>query len=686
MGQIVILDENTANKIAAGEVVERPSSVVKELVENAMDAKATAITVEIKNGGITYIRISDNGMGFAEDDVELAFERYATSKIRTADDIEKVITMGFRGEALPSIASVSKVKVTTRRTGAEYGRTVEVHGGRLVVSERTGCPFGTTMTVSELFYNIPARYKFLKKDSSEAAQISELIGKLAISRPDISFKLISQNKNLIYTPGTGDLKDAIYTVMGKEILDDLMPISYELNKIKISGFAGAPQISRSNRNFQLFFINRRFIKNRILYMAVEEAYKSYMMKRKYPVAILNISMDPSLLDVNAHPTKTEVRFMNENDLFSVVYHAILTSMKSDENKLQGLGFEQDDSALTTMDKMIDEQPAQSMTAASTENMMPTASTQTVETGQTATGMADIAQTAVAASETAQSNVSAEMPRSNNGSLEMPQPTTRASEVLQTAGTPSELTINASVETPISSVQDRQLEYENAALSGYQTVQSEYRADTVTRKELSQLEGPLSRAKYLGQAFNTYIILEKKDMILLVDQHAAHERIIFERLKKQFEQRKMEAQLLLEPVTVRLMAEEMLLVKDVETLLRNTGFEVEDFGFDTVLIREVPIYLERKDIKDFFLEVLEIIQKDLAKGKLHRGAAVFSEESLYDVACKAAIKANKKVDTSEVEALIGELEKLQGPLTCPHGRPLYISLTKYELEKKFKRIV
>ncbi|MDR1060321.1 MAG: DNA mismatch repair endonuclease MutL, partial [Clostridiales bacterium] len=299
MGRIIVLDENTANQIAAGEVVERPASVVKELVENSIDAGATSITVEIRNGGVSFIKITDNGEGFYDDDVELAFERFATSKLRAAGEIESILTLGFRGEALPSIASVSKVQLTTRRADAEYGRTIEIHGGQIVRNEPAGCPAGTSITVSELFYNIPARYKFLRKDASEAAQIVDLVGKLAVGRPNISFRLISQKSPALHTPGNGDLAGAVYAVFGGDILDGLIALSSGDGPIRLHGYAGKPEISRGNRNLELFFVNGRIVKNKILYAAVEEAYKTYMMKKKYPVAILNIGMDAGLLDVNA---------------------------------------------------------------------------------------------------------------------------------------------------------------------------------------------------------------------------------------------------------------------------------------------------------------------------------------------------------------------------------------------------
>jgi DNA mismatch repair protein MutL len=327
MGRVIVLDEITANQIAAGEVVERPASVVKELVENALDAGAATVSLEIKNGGIASIRITDDGEGFYEDDVLLAFERYATSKLRSADDINKILTLGFRGEALPSVASVSRVRVTTRRRDAEFGKTVEIHGGQLVRDERVGCPAGTTIVVSELFYNVPARYKFLKKDAAEAAQISELVGRLAIGRPDVSFSLRSQNTQLLYTPGTGSLADAVFAVFGKEILDGLVPVSGGQPPYALSGYLGLPEIARGNRNLQLFYVNGRFIRNRVLHQAVEEAYQTHLLKKKHPVTILNITMDTGLLDVNAHPTKTEVRFVNEGELFRAVYHAITATLR-----------------------------------------------------------------------------------------------------------------------------------------------------------------------------------------------------------------------------------------------------------------------------------------------------------------------------------------------------------------------
>ena len=681
MGEIIILDEGTANRIAAGEVVERPASVVKELVENSLDAGAKKIEVDIKKGGIASISVSDDGEGFYGDDVAMAFERHATSKLRTAADLERITTLGFRGEALPSIASVSKVRLSTRRRDDEIGRLVELHAGAPVRDEQAGCRYGTTIIVSELFYNTPARYKFLKKDTSEAAQISELVGRLAIGRPDVSFTLTSQNAVIVHTPGGGNPDEAVFAVLGSEIFSGLSPIRADTSDIRysVTGYAGKPETARANRNYQLFYVNGRLIKNRVIYSAVEEAYKSHLTVRRYPVAVLFIAADASLVDVNAHPAKTEVRFQNDGDLFRAVYRAV-------DSALGGMGIQEAKTGFYHNTKK-EIWPAPLYTPyredySTAPADAPPTTVCDIYSGDTDAGRdgtqlrrVEISPAAAAAFEAAPADVVGDVGTGVTAATPGIPYTGRLpadifAELMPPYADPGPAP--AAVFEPAS---------DDAVSKPTPVAVFEPASDDA----VSTPAPALFQARYIGQVFNTYLAFEDGNAFILVDQHAAHERMLYERIKRQYESGTIARQVLLEPVAVNLLPDEMLFVHEVRTYLLSSGFFIEDFGREAVIIREAPVYMERTDVGGFFLDTLETLRRVVKLGKRSGEDAVSYDAALYEIACKAAVKGNRRLSADEAVEMYAALDALPKPLTCPHGRPLVVSVPRRDLEKMFRRI-
>ena len=687
MGKIIVLDECTANQIAAGEVVERPASVVKELVENSLDAGAARVSIDVQKGGVASIRVVDDGEGFFEDDALLAFERYATSKLRSSDELGRIVTLGFRGEALPSIAAVSKVKLLTRRRGAEFGRLIEVHGGRLVRNEPAGCPFGASITVSELFYNLPARYKFLKKDAAEAARISELTGRLAIGRPDVSFSFMSQNTQVLHTQGGGDPGGAIFAVLGEEIYtglthlgDGRLPenstqLAEHISGYRVSGYIGNPDVARANRNFQLFYINGRLVKNQVLYSAVEQAYKTHIFNKRYPVVILYISMDAGLVDVNAHPAKTEVRFYNESELFRAVYHAVEAALRGiSYNGGSTCNISHNSGAARLMGT------ADKNTGAHTGGAIPPSGIRSP--AGAAPAMDAPSQTySISTTDTDSRVYTDQFPATD---LLSRQP------VAQQADAPPHATEAPPAETPPRAAAAPPAETpphataappaEAVQMGVWDGIAPPPAADTgIISTDI------FKSARLVGQIFDTYIVVEQGNELILIDQHAAHERVLFEQIKAQYIKNSVKRQMLLESVTVNLLPDELLVVRDAAPFFLKAGFFVEDFGRGTVILREVPIYLERSDVREFFLEALEIARRNIALGNDIEAADTLLDETLYDIACKAAIKGNRQLSQREAAELLRSLDTLPKPLTCPHGRPLIVNMSKREFDKRFRRV-
>ncbi len=681
MGRIIVLDENTSNKIAAGEVVEKPASVVKELVENSIDAGATSISVDIKNGGISYIKVTDNGSGMDEDDVEIAFERHSTSKIKRAEDLDSVVTMGFRGEALASIAAVSSVELQTKAAGSTYGMYLHISGGAIREVRQTGCPVGTTFVIRDLFFNTPARYKFLKKDSTEAGYISDTISRIALGNPGISFRLTSGKTLLLHTPGNNDIKSTIYSIYGKEIIKELIPVGYQDEKYRISGYIGKPEAARANRNYQSLYINKRFVKSKLVAYAVEQAYNSILMKNRFPFFVLSIELNPLLVDANVSPAKTEVRFAEESFLSRAIYMAISKALSSDTlfnpvavpNKDRELfKFKNVDSGeqyiqeqlIQKQDGILSAKPASAAVeeSASIEEVSSAKAAWRAEPVQgLQTGFKEREKSiAISSKSTAEQEI-----RSFTEAL---KPLARTDlNALESKG---EYTSKVSGELLVKDMPAPEEQFPNHK--------------SELEEKLPETAKPgfdLQSMKYIGQAFSTYIILQNGEELVLVDQHAAHERIIYEKLKIKYEEQENNSQLLLEPVVIQLQALELGEVSARQDMLEKLGFIFEDFGNNSIIIRGIPTLLEGYSPKDVFLELT-----DKMLTSLKPLSTPLADEIIHTIACKAAVKANKRLDGSEVDSLLTELSAAGSRYTCPHGRPTVIRLTKYEIEKMFKRIV
>ncbi|TYQ18218.1 UNVERIFIED_CONTAM: DNA mismatch repair protein MutL [Acetivibrio alkalicellulosi] len=667
MGHIVILDENTSNQIAAGEVVERPSSVVKELVENSIDAGSTNILVEISKGGISLIKVSDNGSGIQEDDVEIAFERHATSKIRNSYDLESILTLGFRGEALASIASVSVVELTTRVKNKPCGMYIRIRGGIVEETNQAGCPVGTTFIVKELFFNTPARFKFLKKDTTEAGYISDIVNRIALGNPHISFKLINNKNSVLHTPGNNDLLSTIFSLYGKETSRECLEVLYEDDKFKITGYAGKPSIARSNRNWQSIYLNGRYIKNKVISAAIDEAYKTFLLKNKFAFIVLNITVNPMLVDVNVHPTKMEVRFSNEQDIFRAVYHALNNALLSKslvknadllEKKNNIFKFEENiketDYVQQKMKTSFDMEASRKI---DTEN-------KTLEFAKSTSGFYN-------EYKNTQSLCDDEI-EVNSKSDEYIDTTIVKKEEVEKLCQPQILE-SKNVETKIS-----QKEVESIS---FKKVNEEKEDNHIEKPDDEVNKDILVDSTIIGQVFSTYIILQNGENLILIDQHAAHERIVFENLKKKYYNKENLSQYLLSPVVLELTYQEISFIKEHNETLNKLGFIIESFGNNSVIIRTVPLLNELDSIKEVFLEILDLLMSKTKKDNI-----CIEEEALYKMACKSAVKANVKLDKVGIGNILKELSQINNPYTCPHGRPTIIKITKYELEKMFKRIV
>ena len=668
MGSIVLLDDLTINQIAAGEVIERPANVVKELVENSIDAGATSINVEIENGGISLIRITDNGKGIAADDVEIAFERHATSKIRSAKDLIKVSTMGFRGEALASIAAIAKVELVTKTKDAEMGTRIIVEGGDIVLKEECGAPNGTTITVRELFFNTPVRYKFLKKDFTEGGYIETALERISLINPGISFRLISNKKQILQTSGNGDMKTVVFNIFGKDVSQNIVDLNFEYEGIEVTGVAGKPEIARSNRSNQLFYVNGRFIKDKTLSAATEEAYRTLVPQGKFCFCIVNVNMNPEMVDVNVHPAKLEVRFTDEGKVFKAVYHAV-------RNALLGNDLIKDESA--------DEKPIVRENAVTNETPVKKGlfeifrggkSNEKKEENNNLRTM-DIEVTKKENDDTFISKMMTKGRQENTDASE---------EHLDDKDTVSELTVRE--QTNNYNVNDEENEivtnnkvkdivdaYNEKESSEQKQVPMFYEQDFIEKVELPEYQ-------ILGVAFNTYILLQLDDDIYILDQHAAHERVLYEKVKQNFyKDGGKEVQMLLLPDVIDLPKKDMRLVHDNLKLFEQSGFDIEEFGENTIKINGVPVICYEMDTKDLFLDIIDGLDITNRTNKQD-----IEEKFISTVACKAAVKANMYLDEREIRGLLDELLLLENPFTCPHGRPTAIRITKTEIEKKFGR--
>ena len=728
MGKIVLLDDSTINKIAAGEVIERPASVVKEVMENSIDAGATAITVEIRNGGISYIRVTDNGKGIMQDDLEIAFERHATSKLRSAEDLDDIKSMGFRGEALASIASIAKVTLDSKTADSYTGYEVVVEGGRILSKEEAGCANGTSITIENLFYNTPVRYKFLKKDFTESGYIEDVVTRIALVHPEIAVKLINTGKTVIQTSGNGEIKPVIYNIYGKEIADNLIDIDYTYDDIIVKGVIGKPVISRSNRSNQLFFVNNRFVKDKALSGAAEQAFKGFVTIGKHGFLVLNIDMDPRKVDVNVHPAKLEVRFQEETKIFKAIYHAIREGLlkgdlvadtesidKIDEEKTKysteninlnpkientGSSIFRDMAEKSAFNNSSTQDFKQPNTFAN--DMKPITSSEDTFTTPSTTWQKndESADEKEKKSEQTFEDVMAKLNRMQNVISAVKEDVTTTDEVATSDNSNSFQT--SATELPKIENQTSQSYNVNDTnfMEMYEktfgiSAKKEEKEDTLdvsqefkpitAENNVSVFEGESSYAtkpvyKYIGIAFNTYIIIEMKSDLYIIDQHAAHERIMYEKIRQNYYNNDTkDSQLMLLPDIITLTHKEMGIYRDNKELFQRAGFMVEEFGENTVKLSGVPDVLLDLETKELFLETLDEINTVARTAKQE-----IEEKFIATVACKAAVKAHMVLERQEVIQLLDKLLQLPNPFTCPHGRPTAIKMTRNDIEKKFSR--
>lgn len=623
MNPIHKLDEHTINKIAAGEVVERPASVVKELIENSIDARASAITVEIKDGGISLIRITDNGLGIPKEEVTTAFLRHTTSKIYKVEDLNHINSLGFRGEALASIAAVSQLEMITKAVGDITGKRVEIHGGQLKAEQEIGCPEGTTLIVKNLFYNIPARKKFLKKPSTEGSYISDIVYKTALGHPEVSFKYINNNSIVFHTSGNNDLKNAVFNVYGKEVVKKMISIEEENNNLKIIGLIGKPEVNRANRSYENFYINGRYIKSKILESAVEEAYKTLLPINKFPVVVLHVYIDPNKIDVNVHPTKMEVRFKDEEEIYRFVLESIRKNLKQ-EDLIPKVTWETPKKEKLFQVEVIQEslpEPFEikkdvSLSEAIIKKDLP---------------------------KDFKKDISKDIKNSNYGYT--PKATMHLKENMKVK---ENISINTNHET---------------------------------KESLSEQKSISRNYTIIGQIFKTYWIVEQEGMMYVVDQHAAHERILYEKFMNNFKLGNIHSQTLLQPLVINVSPKEKEVIEDNRQLFSEFGFEIEEFGDLSYVIRTLPMLFDGPVDSGFFLDIVDAFLND----EHIKNAYDLKLNTIATFSCKSAVKAKDKLTHAESRALIEELFTLENPYTCPHGRPTIISMSQYELEKKFKRI-
>ena len=666
--QISVLDQSTIDKIAAGEVVERPSSVVKELVENAIDAGASAITVEIKEGGTTFIRITDKGTGIEKEQVPLAFLRHATSKIRKVEDLSLISSLGFRGEALSSIAAVSRVELITKPHEQLIGVRYQIEGGMEKGMEEIGAPDGTTFLIRDLFYNTPARAKFLKTPTTEAGYISSFIEQLALSHPHISFKYMQNGQTKLHTSGNNNLKEAIYQIYGRDITRELIEIHTKDRDetIRIDGFIGKPVISRGNRNFENYYVNGRYVKSKIVTKAVEDAYHTFMMQHKYPFTCLHIQIKGSDVDVNVHPTKMEVRFSDQELIYRQIYQTIIQGLQHKELIPQvTIGKGRLAVRPANRDKAPEPFEVQRRQIEQPRGYQMQQKVQPEELKNRAKAANPIADRTVA--------VAASGEETHKGSVVREQGTGCYGEKRETGyrnENPAKQNPNLQAGQVVSDRRD------NIAAPG---VQKAEQMDLFDGKLLSP--EAKKHHKIIGQVFDTYWLVQMEDKLYIIDQHAAHEKVLYERIVKEMKERNVSSQIVSPPIIISLNLEEQEKMKKYQNIFKTFGFEIESFGGREYSIRAVPQNLFGMTEQGFFIEVLDHLEEDPSSKTLD----VLSDR-MATMACKAAVKGNQKLSLRETEALIDELLQLENPYNCPHGRPTIISMTKYELEKKFKRIV
>ena len=677
MSKIQVLDQITIDKIAAGEVIERPASIVKELAENAIDAGASAIVIEIKEGGISFIRITDNGCGIAKEDVSNAFLRHSTSKIRSVDDLMDIHTLGFRGEALSSIAAVSRVELITKTRENDFGITYRIEGGKEISIEETGAPDGTTFLVRQLFYNTPARRKFLKTPMTEASHVADLVTRLALSHPEISFQFINNGQSKIHTSGNGNLKDVIYHIYGRDIASHLLEVKAENEHLKLSGYIGEPIVSRGNRNFENYYINGRYVKSQMISKAIEDAYKDFTMQHKYPFTVLHLEVKGDLLDVNVHPTKMEVRFGNQQEVYNFLCEAIGRSLHHEEliphvevpEPPQSAEISFSSTASQEKNKKAEEKQSTLRNSDNAEVKKQS----TLQEKQSAVGNFENK------SQIKQSALCNDAGKTGKKDLDyfMKQMRERVMSRHQEEEAEKIVPVHEIIKSNV--IKEETVPYRSTPLQ-----------DTVPEKpkQLNLFEEKLldkqsvKEHRIIGQLFETYWLIEFQNSLYIIDQHAAHERVLYEKTLQGMKSRDYTSQNISPPIVLNLsMGEAQLLEKYMDQFTR-IGFEFENFGPDSYAVCAVPDNLFSIAKKDLLMEMIDSLSDEIYTGL----TPDVVDEKIASMSCKAAVKGNMKLSYAEADALIGELLALDNPYHCPHGRPTIISMSKREIEKKFKRIV
>lgn len=656
MAHINILPKEVYSLIAAGEVVERPMSVVKEMLENSIDAGARHIIVEIKNGGTTYIRITDDGCGIAREDVEKVFISHATSKISTGEDLNAIGTLGFRGEAMASIAAVAKVELLTKTENESSGTRYEINGGEKISLSDAGCPNGTTVVVRDIFFNVPARMKFLKKDVTEGNAVQGVVDRIALSHPEISFRFIRDGKQVLITSGNSDLKGTVYSVFGAELSDTLIETDYSYNSMRLTGYVSRPHQSRKSRSMQFFFINGRLVKSATAMAALEQAYKNLIMVGRYPACVLNIEIDPKLVDVNVHPSKTEVRFVNEKPVFDLVYYGVKTAVETKNSVKEGSFYSDANGRnyrnLETQTSKIDfgvkpEQPSQLKFSNATANYPWRVA--------------------------APSGYTEHKRKDSYGDPKDYK--IKSGRIFSENETVEENEYSTTVTIDFSDKKDTAEKPENTASAQPATQEASAPAAAVVDEK-----DDVPAFKVVGEAFNTYIIVEIKNDLYYIDKHAAHERMNFERLKKEAAQTGIASQALLVPAAVSMTPEEYEAVISNIHLLSKCGFAAEDFGSNTVIVREIPALLEGCDVKDLILEIAQKLLEHKTDIEPEKMDWIFHSSS-----CRAAVKGGDKTTPQERELFVEKLLSMPEIRYCPHGRPVMVKISRYELEKQFGRV-
>lgn len=636
MARINVLPKEIYQIIAAGEVVERPSSVVKEMIENSLDAGAKNITLEIKNGGSTYIRITDDGCGIERDDVRKVFISHATSKISKKDDLNSIATLGFRGEAMASISAVSKVELLTKAENEEIGTRYEIAGGEELEFDDAGCPNGTTIVVRDIFFNTPARMKFLKKDVTEGNQVAGIVDRMAISHPEISFRFIRDGKQVLITSGNGDLKSTVYSVLGKEMSDSLMSVDYSFNDMRITGFVSKPTASRKSRAGQYFYINNRIVKSKTAMAALEQAYKNTIMVGRFPACVLNIELNPAQVDVNVHPAKTEVRFANEKPIFDLVYYAVKTAIENDR---------------TVKEVEFKENPIYRQES---KNVYQNNDNKSFQAKFDFFKKKD---------EPPSQQVIKTKPREDFWQVEAPKPEYK---IARDEKPKARVDINIEYEEP-----------EEISTAKSEDAPKEQDIEKVVITDEKDNENIIPNFKLIGEAFKTYLIVEIENELYFIDKHAAHERMNFERFKAQAT---VETQMLLAPVVVNLTKDEFIAISENVELIKKCGFELEEFGESQIIVRAIPSLVDGDSVKDLMLEIAQKLlehKTDILPDKI--------DWIYHSASCRGAVKAGDYTSRQEQEMFVKKLLSMPNIRFCPHGRPVFIKMSKYDIEKQFGRV-